>query len=96
MKDKKNIRLKGPLRLYIQWPLIMIFVLVVMDVLIYRTNHREGMVMSAFLLLYIILVGVFVYQVHDHEGAGRVCSPIRNRSEYAFEGAYSVLCAFER
>lgn len=58
MKDKKNIRLKGPLRLYIQWPLIMIFVLVVMDVLIYRTNHRAGMVMTAFLLLYIVLVGV--------------------------------------
>ena len=56
MKDNKDVRLKGQLRLYLQWPIIMIFILVIMNMIIYQTNHRAGFVMAIFLLLYSIIV----------------------------------------
>ena len=58
MRKNEDIRLKGQLRLYLQWPTIMIFILVVMNGFIYKTNHRAGWVMAIFLLIYIVLVAI--------------------------------------
>lgn len=58
MRKNEDIRLKGQLRLYLQWPTIMIFILVVMTGFIYKTNHRAGWVMAIFLLIYIVLVAI--------------------------------------
>ena len=58
MKEKQNVRLKGQLRLYMQWPIVMAVLLIGMNIWIYRLDKKAGGVMSLFLLLYIAMVGV--------------------------------------
>ena len=65
MKDNKDIRLKGQLQLYLQWPIIMIFILVIMNAIIYHTNHRAGLVMAIFLLMYIVIVAVMHFSTRS-------------------------------
>ena len=56
MKEKQKIRVKGQLRTYMQWPAILGVLLMGMNVWIYRMDRKAGLVMSAFVLLYIIMV----------------------------------------
>ncbi len=58
MKEKQKVRLKGQLRLYMQWPAIMAALLIGMNIWIYKLDKKAGGVMSLFLLLYIVMVGV--------------------------------------
>lgn len=58
MKEKQKVRLKGQLRLYMQWPAIMATLLIGMNIWIYKLDKKAGGVMSLFLLLYIVMVGV--------------------------------------
>ena len=59
--EKKNengkVQLKGQLKLYIQWPAIMALLLVAMDLWVYKMDHRAGILMAVFVLIYIIMVG---------------------------------------
>ena len=59
MRDQKkqNVRLKGQLRLYMQWPAIMSVLLVAMDLWIYRIDKKAAGVMAIFILIYVIIVG---------------------------------------
>lgn len=59
--SKKNMRLKGQLRIYMQWPLIMTVLLLAMDVWIYRINRRAGAVMSVFIVIYIVVAGLLYF-----------------------------------
>ena len=62
MKEKQKIRVKGQLRTYMQWPAILGILLMGMNVWIYRMDRKVGLVMSAFVLLYIIMVVIlYVY-----------------------------------
>ena len=62
MKEKQKIRVKGQLRTYMQWPAILGILLMGMNVWIYRMDRKAGLVMSAFVLLYIIMVVIlYVY-----------------------------------
>ncbi len=62
MMDKKNIRIRGPLKWYLQWPSIMAILLVVMNIWVYRTDHRAGCVMMIFVVLYLVIAAVlFIY-----------------------------------
>lgn len=62
MKEKQKIRVKGQLRTYMQWPAILGIFLIGMNVWIYRMDYKAGLVMSAFVLLYIIMaVLLYVY-----------------------------------
>lgn len=62
MKEKQKIRVKGQLRTYMQWPAILGVLLMGMNVWIYRMDCKAGLVMSAFVLLYIIMVVIlYVY-----------------------------------
>ena len=62
MKEKQKIRVKGQLRTYMQWPAILGIFLIGMNVWIYRMDHKAGLVMSAFVPLYIIMaVLLYVY-----------------------------------
>ena len=62
MKEKQKIRVKGQLRTYMQWPAILGILLMGMNVWIYRMDCKAGLVMSAFVLLYIIMVVIlYVY-----------------------------------
>lgn len=62
MKEKQKIRVKGQLRTYMQCPAILGILLMGMNVWIYRMDRKAGLVMSAFVLLYIVMVVIlYVY-----------------------------------
>lgn len=62
MKEKKKanqrVKIKGQLRLYMQWPAIMAILLVCMNGWIYRVDKRAGILMSLFLLIYIVMIAI--------------------------------------
>ena len=60
---KNDIRLKGQLKLYMQWPLIMTILLLAINIWIFTIDRHSGLVMSVFLLIYIGAV-VLLY-VHN-------------------------------
>lgn len=55
---KNNMRLKGQLKMYMQWPFIMTILLVAMNVWVYMTNRRAGMVMSLCVVIYLGIASV--------------------------------------
>lgn len=61
MKKKNNVQLKGQLRMYMQWPAIMTLLLIAMDLWIYMIDRRAGFLMSAFIAIYAVIVGVLYF-----------------------------------
>ena len=57
MKKKNRMRLKGQLRMYMSWPLIMTILLVAVDVWVYVIDKRAGFIMSVFILIYLAIAG---------------------------------------
>ena len=57
---KKNIRLKGNLKNYMYWPLILTILLVVMNIPLYFVSREDGIMVSIFILIYFVFV-VFAY-----------------------------------
>ena len=53
---KKNIKLKGKLRRYLNWPLYLTIVLILMDIAMYAQNIQMGAEFSGFIVLYFIIV----------------------------------------
>lgn len=53
---KTNIRLKGKLRRYLNWPLYLTIVLILMDVAMYAQDIQMGAEFSGFIVLYVIIV----------------------------------------
>ena len=51
---EQDIKLKGQLRLYMQWPIIMTVVLAAIDVWIFRQDKRAGGVMLLFIVFYFV------------------------------------------
>ena len=43
---KKDIRLKGQLRFYMQWPIFMLILLVAMTIWIFFTSSQAGIMMA--------------------------------------------------
>lgn len=58
---KKDVHLKGMLRLYMQWPAIMSILLIAMNLWIYSVDKRAGVIMSLFVAVYIVIVGVLYF-----------------------------------
>lgn len=62
MKEKKKanqrVKIRGQLRLYMQWPAIMAILLICMNGWIYRVDKRAGILMSLFLLIYIVMIAI--------------------------------------
>lgn len=56
MKEK-NVRLKGQLKVYMYWPVIMTILLVAMNLWMYQINRKAGLLMSAFIVIYAVTVG---------------------------------------
>lgn len=54
---KEKMRLKGQLRMYMHWPLIMAVLLIAMNIWIYVIDKRAGFVMSVFILIYLGIAG---------------------------------------
>ncbi len=57
MKKKNKMRLKGQLRMYMNWPLIMTILLAAMDVWVYMTDKKAGFIMTVFILIYLAIAG---------------------------------------
>ena len=55
---KKKIKLKGQLKTYIQWPLILSILLLVMNISMYPVSVKAGLLMSAFLVIYVVVVTI--------------------------------------
>ena len=53
---KTNIKLKGKLRRYLNWPLYLTIVLILMDVAMYAQDIHMGAEFSGFIVLYVIIV----------------------------------------
>lgn len=56
----KQNRIKGTLRSYLRWPLLLGILLVVMNLQIYTVHIRAGVIMSAYVALY-LLIAVFLF-----------------------------------
>lgn len=57
---KQQVQLKGKLKLYMQWPAIMSLLLVAMNIWIYQVDVKAGMLMSAFIVVYVV-IAIFLY-----------------------------------
>lgn len=57
MKKKNRMRLKGQLRMYMSWPLIMAVLLAAVDVWVYVIDKKAGFIMTVFILLYLAIAG---------------------------------------
>ncbi len=55
---RKNLKLKGQLRLYAQWPLYLSILLIGMNVCIYMISPDAGCIMALFLFFYLAIAGV--------------------------------------
>lgn len=53
---KKSVKLKGQLKFYMQWPVIMSFLLIIMNIWIFKVDKYAGMLMGVFVVIYVILV----------------------------------------
>lgn len=60
MKNK-NMRLKGQLRMYMQWPLIMTILLLAMNIWMYMTDQKAGLTMTVFVIIYVMIVGLLYF-----------------------------------
>ena len=45
-----KIKIKGQLKLYMQWPVILAVLLILMDICVFRINRRAGAIASGFWL----------------------------------------------
>ena len=95
--EKKNengkVQLKGQLKLYIQWPAIMALLLIAMDLWVYKIDHRAGILMAVFVLIYIIMVGgLYFYSKNIIMKDLRICCTVWHCPEYAAEGTVDSLC----
>ncbi|WFR57734.1 DHH family phosphoesterase [Anaerocolumna sp. AGMB13025] len=57
---KRNVKIKGALKTYLRWPLMLSLLLVCMDITIYVIDAQAGIVMLGFLVLYIV-IAMFLY-----------------------------------
>ncbi|MGI6095755.1 MAG: DHH family phosphoesterase [Lachnospiraceae bacterium] len=57
----KDMKVKGQLQLYVQWPLMLSILLAVMNIVVYLVNVKAGVVVSGFLLLYILIAAILYF-----------------------------------
>lgn len=53
---KKKIQYSGKLKSYMRWPIIMVLLLMFMTAIVFMVNKKAGGVVSAFVVLYIVMV----------------------------------------
>lgn len=58
---RRNIKVKGALKAYLRWPIMLSLLLVCMNISIYLIDRQAGFVMSGFLLLYVIIAMFFYF-----------------------------------
>ncbi|MGN1377368.1 MAG: DHH family phosphoesterase [Dorea sp.] len=60
-EGKVRFKLKGQLKLYIQWPAIMALLLVAMNIWIYEIDRNAGLLMLVFVAIYIAMIAVLYF-----------------------------------
>ena len=60
-KTRERMRLKGQLRMYMQWPLIMTVLLIAMNIWTYVVDKKAGFIMSVFVLVYFVIAGAMYF-----------------------------------
>lgn len=55
---KKDVRLKGPLKLYMQWPIVMAILLLAITIWIFTIDKHAGLMMGIFVAIYIVVVAI--------------------------------------
>lgn len=68
---KKKVKLKGQLKNYLQWPLLLSVLLLAMNVCMYPISVKAGILMSVFLAVYVGIV-VMLYM----SGRSRIYSDL--------------------
>ena len=59
---KKKLKLKGQLRSYMQWPIMLTALLIAMNIWIYVLDVKIGMVMTFFIAIYVVTVVIlYIY-----------------------------------
>lgn len=58
---KRKIKLKGNLKTYLRWPLLLTILLVCMNISIYMISNKAGIVMSVYVFVYFIIALVLFY-----------------------------------
>lgn len=58
---KNNIHLKRQLKLYMQWPIIMAVILIIMNIWMFVIDRNAGFVMCLFVLTYVISAGLLYF-----------------------------------
>ena len=58
---KSKMRLKGQLRMYMQWPLIMSLLLFAMDIWMYMVDKKAGIIMSLFIIIYLAIAATLYF-----------------------------------
>ena len=58
---KRNVKFKGQLKLYMQWPMFLILLLLAMNVAMYALDVKAGILMSIFVCIYTSIVAVLYY-----------------------------------
>ena len=61
MKKKNRMRLKGQLKMYMNWPLIMTVLLAAMDIWVYMIDRKAGLIMTVFILIYLAIAGALYF-----------------------------------
>ena len=62
---KKNVIYKGRLKAFMQWPVVFLIVLAILNVLTYITSVRAGILVSVFLAAYCVLYLVLVFRYRN-------------------------------
>ena len=57
----KQNRIRGTLRSYLRWPLLLGILLIIMNIQIYTVHMRAGAIMSAYVILYLTIAGMLYF-----------------------------------
>ena len=59
---KTKIKYKGKLKSYMQWPVVFLVILAIMNVAVYTVSVKAGLVVSGFLALFVVLTLLLIFR----------------------------------
>ena len=97
VNERKGCSLKGQLKVYMYWPVIMTVLLIAMNFWMYHVNRKAGIVMTVFTIIYAVIVGGLYFYNRSLILADMirfVFHAIQGDTEYAPAGIISPVCDF--
>lgn len=61
----QDVKLKGQLRIYLQWPIFMTILLLAMNIWIFAANKKAGVIMSIFIVIYAVIVAGLYFSMRS-------------------------------